>query len=148
MAGWGTGEPVSDNPFIPPTSALETSVDANEVPEQVSKKIRNAFYAGIFSGSITLLFVLIALAGSPMAGISAWAFLDVVLIYGLAFGIYKKSRTAATVMFVYFVASKIYMMGSGMSGMVMAVVFGVFYFQGILGTFAYHKHQKELLANA
>jgi serine/threonine-protein kinase len=68
--------------------------------------------------------------------------IDVALILGLTYGIYRKSRVCALLMLVYFLISKLIMIehDSKGSGLVMAVIFLYYYVQGVLGTFAYHKH--------
>ena len=111
------------------------------VPEEVLKKIRNAWVAAIVSAVITLLITLIAMSGTEVMGFSAWQMMDVALVLGLAFGIYKKSRTCAVLTFVYFIASKIMLMAeSGApNGIFLAIVFGYLYWQGVSGTFSYHK---------
>src|SRR3546814_16243452 len=46
------------------------------------------------------------MSGTEMLGFSAWELFDVALILGLAFGIYKKSRTCAVLMLAYFIVAK------------------------------------------
>ena len=98
----------TENPYAAPTSPVSDLV--KRVPEDVLKKIRNAWVAAIVSAGITLLITLIAMSGTELMGFSAWQLTDVALILGLALGIYKKSRTCAVIMFVYFIASKIILM--------------------------------------
>ncbi|MTW13213.1 hypothetical protein GM658_21640 [Pseudoduganella eburnea] len=71
------------NPYTPPAAdvALEHSVP--EVPDEVLKKIKGAWVAGIISGVVTFLFTLAALNGAKAAGFNAWNFIDVVLIVEL-----------------------------------------------------------------
>ncbi len=85
------------------------------------------------------------MSGTELRGFSVWNLTDVALILGLAFGIYKKSRICAVLMFIYFIASKIILMveSGAPNGIIMAIVFGYFYWQGISGTFAYHKITKS-----
>ena len=70
---------------------------------------------------------------------------DVVLIAIMAFFIYKKSRTAATLMFFYFVISKFaqwYELGN-VQGLPMALIFMYFYFNAMRGTFIWHSKYKN-----
>jgi len=132
-----------ENPYPAPTAdAVDPS---SEIPDEILKKIRNAWVAAVVSGCLTLVVILLAMAGFNILGFSAWELIDVALVFGLAFGIYKKNRICAVVMFVYFVASKIFMAidGGGLRGVPMAIVFGYFFWQGVSGTFAYHKHRKS-----
>jgi serine/threonine-protein kinase len=135
---------MQENPYAAPESTLGDPVSpAIEIPPKVSSKIKNAYLAGIASGSLTLLFVVISQFSGPIANINGWGIIDVLLIFGLAYGIYRKSRTCAVILFVYFVSAKIYMVVSspaiGSGGLVLGVVFAYYYFQGILGTFEYRK---------
>jgi hypothetical protein len=113
--------------------------------EQTEKAIKNAWIAGIVSGSITLLVTIIAAFGIDILGFSLWNLLDVLLIFGLTFGIYRKSRVSAVSMFVYFVASKIFIVieTGKVAGIPLAIVFGYYFFQGIRGTFAWHQSEKK-----
>lgn len=116
------------------------------VPEEISKKIKNGWIAACVSGTLTLVITLLSFVGDAFSEIvDVWTFIDVVLIFALACGIYKKSRFAATCMFVYFLASKIWMVyatGSA-SGIYLGLVFLYFYFMAMLGTFQYHSYLKE-----
>jgi serine/threonine-protein kinase len=133
------------NPYTPPAADVALEYSAPEVPDEVLKKIKGAWVAGIISGVVTFLFTLAALNGAKAAGFNAWNFIDVVLIFGLAFGIYKKSRACAVSMMIYFVVSKILIVveTGSFGGSVMAIIFIYYYAQGISGTFAYHKLMKE-----
>jgi serine/threonine-protein kinase len=128
-----------ENPYTAPATQITDPVP--EIPDDIRKKIRNAWIAAIVSGSLTLLVTLVAMSGSPIFGFSAWMLIDVALIFGLAFGIYKKSRTCATVLLVYFIISQILLrIETGQtSGLFMSIIFIYFYWQGVSGTFAYHK---------
>ncbi|XLZ70596.1 hypothetical protein ABT364_01135 [Massilia sp. SR12] len=129
------------NPYLPPAADVAIEHAAPEVPAEIQKKIKQAWIAGTISGSMTLLFTLLAVSGTQAVGFNAWNFIDVVLIFGLAFGIYKKSRACAVLMLVYFIISKIIIAieTGSVSGTVLAVIFIYYYAQGIAGTFAYHK---------
>lgn len=133
------------NPYLPPVADVAVERAMPEVPPEVQKKIKQAWIAGAISGSMTLLFTLLAISGTKAAGFNAWNFIDVVLIFGLAFGIYKKSRACAVLMLVYFVVSKILIAieTGSVSGTVLAIIFIYYYAQGIAGTFAYHQLVKQ-----
>lgn len=107
--------------------------------EQADKYIKNAFIAGCVSGSITLIVTLIALGGHDLTGVGGFLVFDAILIFGLTYGIYKKSRWAAVAMFVYFVVSKgMQVAGGNTQGIGIGLLFLYFYFQGVRGTFARH----------
>ncbi|WP_432727239.1 hypothetical protein [Variovorax sp. W6] len=137
---------MSDDRFAPPGAEVLMPEMAREVPDAILRKIRNAWIAGLVSAAVTLVFVLIAVAGTSLIGMSAYQLLDVVLILGLAFGIYKKSRICAVLMLAYFVWAKVVLIRLGHAngtGLVMAAVFFYFYLQGVIGTFAYHRYQRQ-----
>ena len=113
---------------------------AEAVDPTIEKDIKNAVVAACISGGITALFTLIAVAGFNPVGLDAWTFLDVALIFGLAFGVSRKSRACATILLVYFVASKIYMMSQmgRPTGLPLALLFLYYYAKGASATFKYH----------
>ena len=55
--------------------------------------IDSAWEAGVISGSLTLIFSIIAAFGYSFAGVTIWSLSDTFLIYGLAYGIYKKKQS-------------------------------------------------------
>jgi len=138
---------MSANPYAPPKANVEDAVDF-EAPPDVLKKIRNAAVAGAISGGLTLLLTVLTLGNVHLVSfINAWQFIDVALIAGLAYGIYRKSRACAVILFLYFVASKIMIVASTgkASGLVLALVFFYYYALGIQGTFEYHKLRRAHL---
>ena len=95
---------------------------------------------------MTLVIMLISLNTGALSNLfDIWSTIDVVLIFALAFGIYKKSRVAATTMFLYFLASKILIIveTGKPSGLLLAIIFLYFYFQAMVGTYQYHKILKN-----
>lgn len=135
------------NPYATPEAAVRNlPAQTFDVPEDITSPIKHGWIAALVSGTLTLLITAAALARDlPNAGTHAWNFLDVVLIFGLAFGIYRKSRTAATVMFFYFLLSKILIMvESGMpTGVVFGIVFLIFYFRAMAATYRYHRFIRQ-----
>jgi hypothetical protein len=110
--------------------------------ELAENRIKNAYIGGVIIGAVTLLFTIVAITyGDNMLGLDAWALLDVVLIFGLTFGVYKKSRVCAVLLFLYFVVSKIILfMETGKPvGLIVAFIFGYHLFRGAQGTITYHK---------
>jgi hypothetical protein len=136
----------STNPYAAPSAIVADAVPT--VPPDVEKKIKSAWIAACISGVITLVVTLIAMSGTELLGFDAWSLLDVGMIFALAFGIYKRSRACAVTMLAYFVISKIILMvESGKpSGLLMALIFGYYFWQGVQGTFTYHKLKRAPLA--
>ena len=115
--------------------------------EDAEKKIKLAWQGGVAQGIIASVFILFALAGydffiklGVVTDISA--FLDVCLIFGLSFGIYKKSRIAAVVMLIFYVLSQAWaaIEFKRIPG-ILSWLFLISYVSGVQGTFAYHKLQ-------
>ncbi len=122
--------------------------DINEqvkVPEEILKKIKNAWVAGLISIGVTVAFTMISMTGADILGLDAWAFADVILMFIFVFGIYKKSRTCAILLLLLFIANKALMwleMGVA-NGLPLALIFLWFYTQGVIGTFQYHAYLKN-----
>ena len=74
-----------------------------------------------------------------------WTLLiDVALLAALAIGTWFKSRIAATLLFLYFLLSKIIQLSSGeFNGIIMSVVFLFFYGRAMIGSFRYHALVKK-----
>jgi hypothetical protein len=100
-------------------------------------------YGAIVSGTFTLvlaLLVVMAHANTPLT--TATAALDAVCTYGLAYGIARRSRTAAIAALVLLVLSTVSRLNQGVYvfGLLGAGVFGYCYVRGIRGTFAAQAH--------
>jgi ABC-type proline/glycine betaine transport system permease subunit len=112
--------------------------------------IKNGWIAALISLGITLIFSSIGFFTQSDNEtlnyfLDPWLMVDVILMAVLAFFIYKKSRTAATLMFIYFVISKFtqwYDLGN-VQGLPMALLFMYFYFNAMRGTFIWHSKYKN-----
>ena len=140
------------NPYESPAAVItETRLPLErDVPEEISHPIKHGWVAACVSCAMTLIVTLIALSGDSAGNTDdAWNFVDVALIAGLAFGIYKRSRTAATLMLAYFVLSKVLIMiDTGKpSGLVLGLLFAIFYFRAMTATFRYHRFLREWKRN-
>jgi len=116
--------------------------------EEAIKATHNGAIAACISGGLTLVFVLFALFSNDTNRFSIWNdpsnFFDIILIFGCAFGVYKKSRFAAVLIFVYFIFAKIVIgIETGkFSGIGIGLVFLYFYGKAIQGAFTFHKIEK------
>jgi hypothetical protein len=138
-----------ENPYAGPSVQFADPMQF-EVPEEIRKKIKNGWVAAIISAAFTLVITLLAMSRAGSVGaapleLASIQLVDVALLLGLAFGVYKKSRTCAVLLLIYFVASKIIiaMEGGKAGGTIMGLVFIYFYGQAVVGTFAYHKLKKR-----
>ncbi|MEE4250432.1 MAG: hypothetical protein V2I38_07570 [Alcanivoracaceae bacterium] len=113
--------------------------------------IKAGWIAALISLGVTLIFSSIGFFTQSENEtlnyfLDPWLMVDVVLIGVMAFFIYKKSRTAATLMFLYFVLSKLiqwYDLGS-VQGLPMALIFMYFYFNAMRGAFIWHSKYKNI----
>lgn len=112
---------------------------------------RRGAVAACISGGMTILIYLIASLTQAGDG-PALAFyndptviIDIILIFVLAWFIYKKSRVAAILMFAYFIFAKIYMAVAEeqFSGLFVGAIFLFFFGRAIWGAFAFHKIEKS-----
>jgi hypothetical protein len=114
--------------------------------KEAEAQIKFAWEAGIVYATLGLLFLLLSLAGYELTGlglINASALLDVCMIFGLSFGIYKKSRVAAVIMLVYCAFSQAWTIVElrRFPGFISWLCLFLF-FRGVQGTFTYRKLSK------
>ena len=136
---------MSTNPYKPPTANLDLVEPELAVPEDIAKKIKSGWVAGVVSISVTMIFILWSFFGTEIMGINAWGLIDVALMGGLTFGVYKKSRTCAVLLLAIFALNKIIMwMEAGTpTGWIMAFAFMYYFYQGVAGTFQYHRWKRD-----
>lgn len=119
--------------------------------EKANNAIRTAYLYGIILGVIDLIVALLSLAGLDTTyrayEFYLWKLLNVPLIFGLAFGIYKKNRICALIMFVYIIVARpgyhdlIYgciNQDCNIVGIFFTILFAYAFIQGIRGTLTYH----------
>jgi MFS family permease len=118
--------------------------------EKANKAIKNGAIAACIPGVVTLALVIFAIISNADARFGDWndpslLFL-IMLIFGCAYGIYKKSRFAAMLIFIFFIfifaEMFIEIETEKLSGVGMGLVFLYFYGKAIQGTFAFHKMEK------
>lgn len=113
--------------------------------EEAIKATKNGAIAACISGGLTLAIVLFAIYSNASNKLGIWNdpsnFFDIVLIFGCAYGIYKKSRFAAVLLFAYFILAKIFIgiEAGKASGIGIALVFLYFFGKAIQGAFSFHK---------
>ncbi len=137
------------NPMQTKTAPTE-SPQAREHQEKLikaRKNIKNAYHAGLFSGGMTLFFTLAAMGSPKIAektGLGIFALIDVVLIFGLTYGINRGNRLAAKFMLGYFALSKILQVASGQfSGIFVGLLLIYCFYLGVIGTNALYELQME-----
>ncbi len=121
----------------------------NNPTKKAEDQIKLAWQGGTVQSTITLVFTLLALAGYDFfirlfGVVDILSLINVCLIYGLSFGIYKKSRTAAVIMLIYFVADKAWaVIELKRNPGILSLLFLIVYVSGVQGTFAYHRLRGE-----
>lgn len=113
--------------------------------EKANKHIQRAWITGVISAAITFIFALVGTYNDEFRykfGLDTWSLLDVALIVGLTYGIYKKNRYCALGMLIYFILSKFLAAASTgqFSGGLMSLLFAYFFFKGTKAAFQIHKH--------
>jgi len=109
---------------------------------------RHGAIAACISGSVTLALFVFATYTDADGEIGFWndpaIIIDVILIFACAYGVYRKSRFAAVLLFVYFIFARVAIsLETGqMSGIALSLVFLFFYGRAIWGAFAYHRIEK------
>ena len=134
----------TSNPLVIQLTEQNTPVVSKA--EKAEDQIKLAWQGGTFQGIIYLVFILLTLAGYGFfirfTGllIDISGLLNVCLIFGLSFGIYKKSRVAAVIMLIYFVSIQAWaaIELKSIPG-ILSWLLLIAYVRGVQGTFAYHK---------
>ena len=116
--------------------------------EKAEKHIKTAWIAGTISAALTFIYALAGTYNDDFRykfGLDTWALLDVALIAGLTYGIYRKNRFCALGLLIYFVISKFVSAASSgqFAGGFFALLFAYFYLQGTIAAFKIHKHKIE-----
>jgi hypothetical protein len=129
-----------------PTQSPQTQQHQAKL-KKAHSDIKNAYHAGLFSGGMTLFFTMAAMGSPELAkktGLSIFALIDVVLIFGLTYGINRGNRMAARFMLGYVVLSKMLQAASGQfNGMFVGLLLIYCFYLGVNGTNALYELQLE-----
>jgi uncharacterized membrane protein len=127
-------------------SSLNFSLSDQKTCERA---IRNGSIAALVSAGLTAVLATMGAFAQPQDNqlgnlLSMWFFLEVGLILVLGVFTYRKSRIASTVLFLYFVASKLvlFLDGSGprnASGLLPSIFFFIFFLNAMRATYIWHK---------
>ncbi|MBU5485739.1 hypothetical protein KQI86_15570 [Clostridium sp. MSJ-11] len=113
--------------------------------QKALNSIKNAWMWATFSSSVMFILFILSQVGLMDVYMNYLIIIDILMVLGLAFGVYKKSRVCAILLFIYFIIDKIIMIISQgrVTGTVWLIIAGGIYIQGIRGTFYYHKNMKD-----
>ena len=102
--------------------------------------IQEAFWAAVLVSVLTAILTVILLFSPDETNFAQIGALNSALFGGLAFGIYRRCRTAALSAFVLFTAGTIYQLATaGPGGLLLRGLVALAFFHGVRGTFAYQK---------
>ncbi len=134
--------------FAPPKAATEVRVSEEAfVTPEVMKQIRAGCLAGVISSVSAPLFALMAIARDSEPPLAAADFIDVGIVWLLAYGIYRRSRVCAVLMLIHFVGLKFLQLrhGFNLSAVVSLALLGTLYVHGVLGAFEFHRLRRRWL---
>jgi hypothetical protein len=127
------------------TQTPEPTIPSSGELQLACRRIKNAYVGGVIRGTATLIFTVAAIhSGSSILGMDAWTLFDVGMIYGLTYGVYKRSRVCAGMLFGITLIGGVVMLidapvGSGLPPIFGSLLFGYHFFRGFQGTMTYHR---------
>jgi serine/threonine-protein kinase len=109
--------------------------------ELKEKHVTRAWMAASISAGLTLLFGAFAAAGVVVApGLDAWILLDAAILAALAYGVWKRSRVCAVLLFLYGIVNETYLaLDETTHFSLLRVVFIYFYLRGAIQLFRDHR---------
>ena len=112
--------------------------------EKSENNIRNAWLAAGASSILTLALVLISASNKEsIGGIDVFNFVDVGILAGFAFGVYKRSRVCVSLLLIYALLNESYAISIGMKVSPFRIIFFYFYIMGGISIFKYHSNKNK-----
>ena len=112
---------------------------------KAERAITTAWQAAVVIGVVTAIVSVGGWLGADLSGL-----LDALLVLGLAFGVYRRSRVASSLLVAYFLASSAFVIAS--SGRVALLVIRLFIalalVRGCIVTFRFHELQRAVREQA
>ncbi|WP_418129456.1 hypothetical protein ABL849_25215 [Variovorax sp. 375MFSha3.1] len=138
---------MSDAPSVSPVVESSLPVVEPAVPPAVLRKIHHAWIASVV---FAIFVAVIILLSGAMFGLIAMPLVIVATVAVTAYGISRRSRLCAIAMLAYFIALMIMVLlrghQIGIKALVIPSLLLYFHVQGVIGTFAYHRHLKQKVA--
>ena len=101
--------------------------------------IKRAGYAALILAGLDIVFGFLAPADET-GRVEWWILGDIAIVLGLAYGIYRFSRTCAVIMCIYYLAVFILMIHStGIPFLILRGIFLYYFARGAQATFEYHR---------
>ncbi len=116
--------------------------------QEAQRLTRNGAIAAVIAALLTALVTLVAMQSRNEA-LAYWdtslIFIDVALMLVLAFAIYRNSRTAAVLAFVYIIFAKVVIIleTGAVRGLAITLVYLYFFAKAAQGAFAYHRLERQ-----
>lgn len=108
--------------------------------EEAQKAVRDAWRAGLLAFAISLLLTAIYGTGTGITHLAPLNWIELIVLPLLSYGIYRQQHSAAVLMFVYYLGSKVWLWADErvLIGVPLALIFSYFFWRGIRGTFVLH----------
>lgn len=130
-----------------PAITRRPRMDDESTRELIEAKldVRRASTAGALVAGLSLVLVVLSLFGVEVPGVDLWMLVDVALVAGLAFGVYRFSRTCAILLLIYYIASSAFVLiqHRSISGIVVRAIFLYYFGRGVQAAFTYHKLSRQ-----
>lgn len=112
---------------------------------QAEKAMKDAVTVGVIAIVVTMMLTLIYASGAGLAHIDPWNIVDLLLLAGLTYGVYRKNRFCAIAMPIYYLSVKtvLWVGERAFIGVPLALIFAYFFVRGAQGAWAYHKLMRE-----
>ncbi len=105
--------------------------------EEAKGKIKGAVIAACISAAVTLVIALTQVLGEGPGMI-----FDAFFLFAMAMGVLYRNRVCAVLLFIYWIISKLLMLGlgaAGWAGIPVGILFGYFFYRAIPATFSLHR---------
>jgi hypothetical protein len=119
-----------------------SKIDTLELAQEAAK---GGFAAAMFCAAVTAVLAIAGYFGfSLIPGLGLFALIDAAIFAGLGWGIYRYSRVCAVLALLFYCAEQFNNVVSlSAVNAVLLVLFLVFYWRAVRGTFAYHRIKKS-----
>jgi hypothetical protein len=121
-------------------NARDGRAEAKMIDETLTRIfVACGWITAVIAGFFTMLCVM-----TGCFGLNKYNIVDMALLFGLAYGVYRRSRTCAVLLLAYDVASQAMLLSRGRQPSVIALIsagtFFTAYALGVIGTFVSHAH--------
>ena len=132
---------MTHDPYITPEAELK-GLQQHEVPKSTLRKIRTGWVAACISGILSLCYMtFLIMSGEVSDPNYGWYFIDPALVLILAYGVYRRSRTAAILLFIFDAIPKIAIAfeSDHVATIAIAILYSCLIALGVIGTFKYQR---------